>query len=108
MGSEEDFMPSPKYRTPLKCQKGKQPASSKKKVKEIRIKVVGLMSHRDNVPVGAERDNFVKFNLTKLIWIRGTASASEIASKIKHVFGWSDECTISFQSWVIHASRYTR
>ncbi len=66
--------------------------SCKKKVKEIRMKVVGLTMPRQNTPVGSERDKY-----TRSIWIRGSASASEIAVKIKESFCWSDAWDVSFQ-----------
>ena len=58
--------------------------STKYLKKRLRIKVVGLTTPRDNTPVGAERD--------KSIWIRSTASASEVVA-----FGWSDTWNVSFQ-----------
>lgn len=94
-GSEDEFIPMPSFRAPRKrSSTGKQPqkGSTKRKVKEIRLKVVGLSTPRNNTPTGTQRDQ-----CTRTVWIRQTASADELTSKIKEVFNWSGAWELSYQ-----------
>ena len=87
-GSQSADVLLPNFPTPQQRKrscKGKLPATGpvKKKVKEIRVHVAALAVASSHTPVGSRRDL-----LTKSIWIRETASAEEVESKIREAFGW--------------------
>ena len=84
----EDFEPGPStsQKTRKRDGKGKYPlrGPTKRKVKEHRLKIVGLKSASSHAPVGAERESIMK-----AAWVRETASAEEVAKKIKEALGWN-------------------
>ena len=73
--------------------KGKYPMKgpAKRKVKEHRLRVVGLVKFSDRTPTG-----FVRDSITRNIWIRENANQDEILGKIREAFNWSDECSVKF------------
>lgn len=73
--------------------KGKYPAKGpiKRKVKEYRLRVVGLKKMCSKTPVGA-----VKEAMTKNVWIHESAVAEEVARKIREAFNWSDTTIVQY------------
>lgn len=76
-----------------KKRKGKYPLKGpvKKKVKEHRLRVVGLRKFCNKTPTGAMRDS-----LTKNIWIRENANEEEVQGRIREAFNWGDEYKVQF------------
>ena len=68
--------------------KGKYPAISKgpvkRKVKEHRLRVVGLTKMCYKMPVGAMRESKMKS-----VWIHENAVAEEVARRICETFNWN-------------------
>ena len=60
-----------------------QKAKKKCKVKEIKVKVVGMEYERSSTPVGSERESMMKS-----IWIRESANEDEVRWKICEAFNW--------------------
>ena len=73
--------------------KGKYPMKGpiKKKVKEHRLRVVGLKKFCAKTPTGVVRES-----LTKNIWIRENANEEEVQGKILEAFNWSNEYKVQF------------
>ena len=95
-GSEsvEDFLPSfPSTQQRKRSRKGKIPAKGpvKRKVKKFRLKVVGLPAGTSHTPVG-----FKCTNLTRSVWIRESASAEEVAGKIREALEWKPIWKVRF------------
>ena len=85
---EDDFEPTPlRYRGKAKYSQSQR---TKRKIKEIRIRVVGLDSPRSTISVGDERDKLIK-----TIWVREIGSDRDVVEKIMSAFGWSD-CDIEY------------
>ena len=86
-GEQDDFQPGPSRQSLGMRRKGKgkgpMKGPAKRKVKEFRVKVVDLTRACTNVPVAAERES-----LMKTVWIRETASSTEVKQKIQEAFGW--------------------
>lgn len=90
----DDFEPSR-----FTCSKGKGrgfPMSSKgkttkRKIKEIRLKVVGLENYRNTTPIGSDRESMMK-----TIWIRETGSATDVEDKVRECFGWDHSFNLQF------------
>ena len=85
----DEFQP-----TPLACRKrvsssrkGKDPVGkpprSKRKVKEVILKVVGLPWLRSSTPTGTEREKYFK-----KVWAQESTSADGIRSQIMRELGW--------------------
>ena len=74
--------------------KGKYPAKGpiKRKVKEYRLRVVGLRKMCSKAPVGTTRES-----LMKSVWVRENALAEEVTRKICEAFNWNyDRSTIQY------------
>ena len=90
--SQDAFHPVPAQVGMKRKGKGKAPAGGKlRKVKEVQLKVVGLSKPALHTPKGVERDR-----LSKEIWVRTSASPSDIEDNIRKAFGWSHECRLHF------------
>lgn len=83
----DDFQPAPNMLQRKRTGKGKYPMKGpiKRKVKEYRLKVVGMKHFPSCAPVGAERESQLK-----TVWVRESSSADELATKIREAFGWSE------------------
>ena len=55
----------------------------KKKVKEIRLKVVGLPWVHTSTPTGSHRQKHLK-----IMWVHESATATMIEERIRREFGW--------------------
>lgn len=55
----------------------------RKKVKEVRLKVVGMPYERSNVPIRTEKDKMLKG-----VWVNESAPEEEVKCKIRLAFGW--------------------
>ena len=86
---DDDFQPSRPVHS--KGKYGPIGKTAKRKIKEIRLKVVGLDEYRTNTPTGSERNAF-----TRTIWVRETGTADDVEAKIKANFGWRHDCAIQF------------
>ena len=64
---------------------------AKRKVKEHRLRVVGLVKFSERTPTG-----FVRDSITRNIWIQENTNQDEILGKIQEAFNWSDECSVKF------------
>ena len=99
-----DFLPGPSFRQPARKRKGKgkYPAKGaiKRKVKEYRLKIIGLKEIASCTPIGAERES-----LLKNVWIRETASAEEVQRKICEEFHWSRYWNVEY---MYASGRYLR
>ena len=74
--------------------KGKYPAKGpiKRKVKEYRLRVVGLRKMCSKTPTVTVRESMMKF-----VWVRENALAEEVTKKICKVFNWNyDTTTIQY------------
>ena len=74
--------------------KGKYPTKGpiKRKVKEYRLRVVGLTKMCSKTPVGAMRDSKMKN-----VWVRENSFAEEVARKICETFNWNyDTSTVQY------------
>ena len=73
--------------------KGKYPMRGpiKKKIKEHRLRIVGLRKFCAKTPTGVLRES-----LTRNIWIRENANEEEVLGKIWEAFNWSDEYRVQF------------
>ena len=86
-----DFQPTPSYpkvkksgtkrAAPISGGRGKGPM--KKKVKQMKLKIVGLPKMSKHTPTGTYRDQ-----LTHYVWINLDASEEEAKEKIVDVLGW--------------------
>ena len=70
----------------------------KKKIKEIRMKVIGLESDLKTTPTGIDRESMLK-----TVWVRESAHALETEEKLRSVLGGSliASCSICMQVGVI-------
>ena len=73
----------------------------KKKVKEIKLKVVAMKVMLERIPVGKERESKLKN-----IYIRETASASEIERKLHDELGW--DSSLWMLKYMYVCGRYLR
>ena len=60
-------------------------------VKEIRLKIVGLPWRRTSVPIGMDREKY-----QKILWLRDSASESDVKNKIRELFDWNSKDDIEF------------
>lgn len=83
--------------------KGKYPAKGliKRKVKEYRLRVVGLTKMHSKTPVGTLRESMMKS-----VWIRENSFPDEVARKICEAFNW-DYVTNTIQ-YMYANGRYLR
>ena len=58
-------------------------AKKKCKVKEIKVKVVGMEYERSSTPVGSDRESMMRN-----VWIRESANEDEVRWKICEAFDW--------------------
>lgn len=65
--------------------------SGKRKVREVRLKVVGLREAVSSTPSGKEREK-----LTQDVWVRVDASEESIYKKIREAFAWDQSSTIKY------------
>ena len=88
---DADFLPMKRKRLPS----GKQPANfkkpPKKKLKEIRLQVVGMTHPPSSIPVGSERDQ-----MQRVMWLPDNANEEQVKQKIKDEFGWDDSCDVKY------------
>ncbi len=99
MDSEDDeFAPIPAYNQ-RKGRKGKGKASgviikgkgpSKRKVKECRLRVVWVLPGCTRTPVDRERR-------MKEVWVRATADATEVQSRIREEWKWNSKQQIQYK-----------
>jgi len=110
--SSDEFQPPPMYQgssckgrvkrqktgggsSQLQKGKGKGPMSGsrsgKRKVREVRLKVVGLREAVSSTPSGKEREK-----LTQDVWVRVDASEESIYKKIREAFAWDQSSTIKY------------
>ena len=110
--SSDEFQPPPMYQgssckgrvkrqktgggsSQLQKGKGKGPMSGsrsgKRKVREVRLKVVGLREAVSRTPSGKEREK-----LTQDVWVRVDASEESVHKKIREAFAWDQSSTIKY------------
>ena len=88
--NDADFLPMKRKHLPS----GKQPANlkkPKKKLKEIRLQVVGMTHPPSSIPVGSERDQ-----MQRVMWLPDNANEEQVKQKIKDEFGWDDSCDVKY------------
>jgi hypothetical protein len=83
-GSSSQFIPSHQSVGSKRKGKGHQIVSSKKKVKQTKIKVIALPEFSNSTPTGVNRDKY-----THHMWFSNSASDTEIKQQIMNETGWT-------------------